>query len=64
MSKALEERNAIKVLSRTEMSGTPEALSFFKAIGRIPLARAQKKVKLEEDAADDFTSGGKRGDKQ
>lgn len=34
------------------MSGTSEALSCFKVIGRIHLARTQKKAKLEEDVED------------
>lgn len=53
-SDVLEERNAIAVFSRPEMAGTPEAVSFFTAIGRIHLARAQKRAKLEANDEDDL----------
>lgn len=50
-----EERNAIAVFSRSEIAGTPKAISYFQSIGCIHLVRVQKQVRLEENYYEDIS---------
>lgn len=55
-SDMLEERNAIAIFSRPDMSGTPEAKEFFEEIGRVHLARAKKRARVIEREEENLTT--------